>query len=137
MNYERNSRIASEDNKDKLDCIMRFNNIFIPFLNEPLRWTYGFIFGGFIGILNFMQLARTVEKAVKMNPGSAQAYASISYFIRFVIMAVVLIVSLKADYINALATVIGLLSIKFIILVTNMFDDREYYKRIFRRKEEK
>ena len=107
------------------------------FLNEPLRWVYGFVFGGFIGMLNFMQLARTVEKAVTMNPGSAQAYASISYFIRFGIMAVVLIVSLKADYINALATVIGLLSIKFIILVTNMFDDREYYKRIFRRKEEK
>ncbi|SHJ74337.1 ATP synthase I chain [Dethiosulfatibacter aminovorans DSM 17477] len=107
------------------------------FLNEPLKWTYGFIFGGFIGILNFMQLARTVEKAVKMNPGSAQAYASISYFIRFAIMAVVLIVSLKADYINALATIIGLLSIKFIILVTNLFNDRTYYKRIFRRKEEK
>ena len=107
------------------------------FLNEPLKWTYGFIFGGFIGILNFMQLARTVEKAVKMNPGSAQAYASISYFIRFAIMAVVLIVSLKADYINALATIIGMLSIKFIILVTNLFNDRTYYKRIFRRKEEK
>jgi hypothetical protein len=107
------------------------------FLNEPLIWVYGFVFGGFIGILNFMQLARTVEKAVTMNPGSAQAYASISYFIRFAIMAIVLIVSLKADYINALATVIGLLSIKFIILVTNIFDDREYYKRIFRRKEEK
>jgi hypothetical protein len=107
------------------------------FLNEPLKWTYGYIFGGLIGILNFMQLARTVEKAVKMNPGGAQAYASISYFIRFGIMAVVLIVSIKADYINALATVIGLLSIKFIILVTNVFNDREYYKRIFRRKEEK
>lgn len=107
------------------------------FLNEPLKWTYGFLFGGFIGILNFMQLARTVEKAVKMNPGSAQAYASISYFIRFAIMAVVLIVSLKADYINAFATIMGLLSIKFIILVTNLFNDREYYKRIFRRKEEK
>lgn len=107
------------------------------FLNEPLKWAYGFTFGSLIGILNFMQLARTMEKAVKMNPGSAQAYASISYFIRFGIMAVVLIVSLKADYINALATVIGLLSIKFIILVSNIFGDKVYYKRIFRRKEEK
>ena len=116
-------------------CVLMVGSFF--FLNEPLRWAYGYIFGGLIGILNFMQLARTVEKAVKMNPGSAQAYASISYFIRFGIMAVVLIVSLKADYINALATVIGLLSIKFIILVTNLFVDKEHYKRIFRRKEEK
>ncbi|MBN2285468.1 MAG: ATP synthase subunit I [Tissierellales bacterium] len=105
------------------------------FFEEPLSFVYGLIFGGLIGILNFIQLAKTMEKAVRMNPAGAQAYASINYFIRFAIMAVVLIVSLKADYINALATVIGLLSIKFIILVTNLFNDKEYYKNIFKRKE--
>src|SRR5665647_190491 len=70
------------------------------FLTNPMAWAYGYIFGGLIGILNFMQLARTVEKAVKMNPGAAQAYASVSYFVRFSIMAIVLIISIKADYIK-------------------------------------
>lgn len=123
----------------KIDLTMLSILIIISFLflSNPMAWTYGYIFGGLIGVLNFMQLARTIEKAVKMSSGGAQAYASVNYFIRFSIMAIVLIVSLKADYINALATVIGLLSIKFIILVTNIFNDKEYYKRIFIRKEDK
>ena len=122
----------------KIDLIILSLLIIIAFVffNNSMVWVYGYIFGGAIGILNFMQLAKTVEKAVTMSPGQAQAYASINYFIRFAIMAIVLIVSLKADYINTFATVIGLLTIKFIILVTNLFNDKEYYKRIFSRKEE-
>ncbi len=107
------------------------------FFDNPLTWVYGYIFGGLIGIFNFMLLARTIEKAMKMPPARAQIYASSNYFIRFSIMAVVLLVSLKADYIHTLATVTGLLLIKFVILVTNLFNDKEYYKRIFKRKEEK
>lgn len=107
------------------------------FFDNPMTWVYGYIFGGLIGILNFMLLAKTIEKAMKMPPARAQIYVSSNYFIRFSIMALVLTVSLKADYIHALATVIGLLSIKFVILVTNLLSDKEYYKRIFRRKEEK
>jgi len=106
------------------------------FLNEPMRWAYGYIFGGLIGILNFILLARTMERAVEMPPHKAQGYATVNYFIRFIITGVVIIVALKADYINALAAVIGIVLIKLIILVTNLFSDKEYYKRIFRRKGE-
>lgn len=106
------------------------------FFDNPMIWIYGYLFGGLIGILNFKLLANTIEKAIKMPPARAQIYASANYFIRFSIMALVLIVSLKADYIHALATVIGLLLIKLVILATNLFSDKEYYKRIFRRKEE-
>lgn len=107
------------------------------FLDYSMTWIYGYVFGGLIGILNFMLLAKTIEKAMKMPPARAQVYVSTNYFIRFSIMIIVLFVSLKADYINTLATVIGLLLIKFVILVTNLFNDKEYYKRIFMRKEEK
>ncbi|MDW7668205.1 MAG: ATP synthase subunit I [Bacillota bacterium] len=106
------------------------------FLDEPMRWAYGYIFGGLIGVLNFLLLARTMERAVKMPPHKAQGYASVNYFIRFVITGVVLIVAFKADYINALAAIVGIVLIKLIILVTNLFDDKEYYRRIFSRKGE-
>jgi len=106
------------------------------FLDKPMTWTYGYIFGGLIGILNFILLARTMERAVEMPPHKAQGYATVNYFIRFIITGVVIIVALKADYINALAAIIGIVLIKLIILVTNLFSDKEYYKRIFRRKGE-
>jgi hypothetical protein len=106
------------------------------FLEKPMTWAYGYIFGGLIGILNFILLARTMERAVEMPPHKAQGYATVNYFIRFSITGVVIIVALKADYINALAAVVGIVLIKLIILVTNLFNDKEYYKRIFSRKGE-
>ncbi len=106
------------------------------FFEEPMTWFYGYIFGGAIGILNFMLLAKTMEKAVEMSPHKAQGYATVNYFIRFGITGVVIIIALKADYIKALAVIVGLVLIKLIILVTNLFSDKEYYKRIFSRKGE-
>jgi len=106
------------------------------FFEEPVTWLYGYIFGGAIGILNFILLAKTMEKAVKMIPHKAQGYATFNYFIRFAITGVVLFIGLKADYINAIAVIVGLILIKLIIIVTNLFSDKEYYKRIFSRKGE-
>jgi len=105
--------------------------------DNPKIWIAGLVFGGLIGILNFIQLAKTLERAVTMPLGKAQGYATANYFVRYAIMGVVLFVSLKADYIHTLGTLAGLVSIKFIILVTNLFNDKAYYKRIFARKEEK
>jgi len=106
------------------------------FLDKPMTWVYGYIFGGLIGILNFILLAKTMEKAVSMPPHKAQGYASVNYFIRFVITGVVLIIAFKAEYINAVAAIVGIVLIKLIILVTNLFNDKEYYRRIFSRKGE-
>lgn len=123
----------------KIDLIILSILIIISFVffENAMTWVKGYIFGGLIGILNFMQLAKTMEKAVTMHPAKARSYASVRYFIRYAIVAIVLIVALKADYIHALAVVIGLLLIKFIILFTNLFNDKEYYKRIFKRKGER
>ncbi len=106
------------------------------FLDKPMTWVYGYIFGGLIGILNFILLAKTMEKSVEMPPHKAQGYASVNYFIRLAITGVVLIIAFKADYINALAAIVGIVLIKLIILVTNLFNDKEYYRRIFSRKGE-
>lgn len=105
-------------------------------VKEPLAWTYGLIFGGLIGCLNFLHLGKTMENAVKMNPGKAQAYASSQYFLRFFATGIVITISLKADYINVLATIIGLLLVKFVIFITHLFDSKDYYKRIFKRRED-
>ncbi len=123
----------------KIDLIILSVLIIISFvfLENPLIWAKGYIFGGLIGILNFMLLAKTMEKSVTMHPAKARSYASVHYFIRYAIVGVVIIIALKADYLNALAVIIGLLLIKFIILFTNLFNNKEYYKRIFKRKGER
>lgn len=99
----------------------------------------GNVFGTLIAILNFRLLALATEKAVTLPPNKAQMYAGIRYVIRYAINISVLFVALKADYINALGTIIGLISIKPVILKEGLFDDKNFFKKIFiktKRKEE-
>ncbi|MCD4711975.1 MAG: ATP synthase subunit I [Clostridiales bacterium] len=106
------------------------------FLKEPVPFLMGLIFGSAISALNFFQLANTLNRAVKMHPGKAQTFAVTQYFIRYIITAIVIYVSITAPYINIIGTVIGLLTIKLIIFATNLFNDKTYYKNIFKRKED-
>lgn len=106
------------------------------FLKEPLPFLMGLIFGSAISALNFFQLANTLNRAVKMHPGKAQTFTVTQYFIRYFITAIVIYVSIVAPYINILGTVVGLLIIKFVIFATNLFNDKTYYKNIFKRKED-
>lgn len=103
---------------------------------NPKAWALGYIFGGLIGILNFLHLGKTIERAVTMNPGKAQGYTSSRYMLRYLTTGVVIALSLKADYLNGLATIVGLLLVKFAIFSVHLFDSKEYYKRIFNRRED-
>ncbi|WZL73610.1 ATP synthase subunit I [Clostridiaceae bacterium 35-E11] len=106
------------------------------FIQPPIPMALGLVFGTLISMLNFRALALTLEKAVTMDPRRAQIYASSRYFTRFMVTGIVLFVSIKADYLNVLGTIIGLFLIKIVILVTNLFNDTSYFKKIFIRKEE-
>ncbi|MCT4607177.1 MAG: ATP synthase subunit I [Marinisporobacter sp.] len=110
---------------------------FVVFIKNSLPMILGLIFGTLISMLNFRTLALTLEKAVHMNPRQAQVYAGSRYFIRYITNGVVIFVGIKADYLNVIGVIIGLVMIKIIILITNLFNNKQYFKRIFVRKEEK
>lgn len=97
-------------------------------------WTYflrGLIFGTLIALLNFRLLALTVEKSVLLPPNRAQIYAGTRYIIRYIINGIVLVVSLKAENINVLGTIIGIVSIKPVVLKIGLFNDITFFKKIF------
>lgn len=88
-------------------------------LKQPKPFIIGVLFGTLISILNFRSMAITMERAVTMNSGSASAYATVMYFVRMLIYAAVLYVSIRASYIHVLGTVIGLVIIKLVIYIEN------------------
>jgi len=102
----------------------------VPFLT-------GLLFGTIIALLNFRLLSLTLEKSVRMLPEKAQVYATSRYFVRFLLYGIVLFISIRAEYINVLGTICGLISLKLIILKTELFNDPQYFKNIFKRKEGK
>lgn len=87
---------------------------------EPIPILLGVVFGSVIAILNFRLLALTMEKAVEYSPGKAQAYSSMRYMVRMVIVAVVVFVSVKNPNINVIGTVLGLISTQIVIFVKKL-----------------
>ena len=87
---------------------------------EPISMLLGVVFGSIIAILNFRLLALTMEKAVEYSPGKAQAYSSMRYMVRMIIVAVVVFVSVKNPNINVIGTVLGLISTQIVIFVKKL-----------------
>jgi len=108
--------------------------ISIFFSKQPMAFVAGLVFGGLIGILNFVDLARTLERAVQMKMGRAKTFTAIKYFIRYITMVIVLFVAVKADYISIIGTITGLLLIKFVVLATNLFNNRNNQQKYINRK---
>lgn len=107
------------------------------FIKPYMPFLTGIFFGTTVAILNFRLLYLTIDRAVKMNPEKAQKYTVSRYMIRYMLTAMVILVSLRSPDINALGSVIGLLTIKGVILQRDLLNDKRYFKNIFTRKEEK
>ncbi|MGB5822503.1 MAG: ATP synthase subunit I [Proteocatella sp.] len=89
-------------------------------ITEKSQVLTGLIFGLLISILCFEQLSAAIIKAVELPPEKAQLFVGIRYFIRLFIYAAVLYISIKADYINVIGTLAGLISIKLSILFSTV-----------------
>lgn len=85
----------------------------------------GIVLGGTVGILMFMELGRTLQKAVHMNAGSAQAFTTIKYSLRFAVTAVVVLLALKAPYISDIGAIVGLLSVKIVVWGKYLLEGRK------------
>lgn len=104
-------------------------------IKPPLPFLTGLVFGTVISVLNFRLLYLTLNKAVQMPPAKAQVYATSRYFIRYIITGIVIYVSIKAQHINVLGTVVGLISLKIAVLATELFNSKQFFINIFKRKE--
>lgn len=82
----------------------------------------GIVFGLLIAVLYFELLSSAVIRAVNLPPEKAQIYAGTRYIIRLVIYAAVIFISIKADYINVVGTILGLSSIKLSIVISGILD---------------
>lgn len=87
---------------------------------ETIQSILGVGFGSIIAILNFRLLAITMEKAVNLPPGKAQAYTAVQYLIRMFIVAIVIFVSVKNPNINVIGTILGLISTQIVIFVKKL-----------------
>jgi hypothetical protein len=108
---------------------------FLLGLPSPVETTIGVIFGVIVSVVNFSFLANTLQSAVAMSPRQAESYTVRRYFIRYIIYGVTIFLAIQVDLIGIIGTVLGLSLMKVVIYTTNLLDDKEFYKNIFKRKE--
>lgn len=80
----------------------------------------GLVLGTLVALMNFTMLAKTIEKSVEMSLNGAKLYASSQYFIRMIIVAVVLFVTVKSQRLHLIGVLLGLIGPKIVILSRNI-----------------
>jgi len=90
-------------------------------LDQPRFFLNGLVLGASISILNFRLAAITLEKAVRFAPYKAQVYVTSRYMVRYFILGIVIYISLKANYINIIGTIIGIMSLRFVVFQKAVF----------------
>lgn len=91
-------------------------------MKNPKPLVLGYIFGVSVNILTFKLMEKSVERAVTMEPSKAYGYSVKQYLIRYCIYAIVLVVGALADYLSIFTVVLGLFTIKIIILSSAVID---------------
>lgn len=78
----------------------------------------GLVLGTLFSIINFMIMAHTLplRLAHARSRGRANAFAFLSIFLRFPILAVPLVISLKIDAVNFIGVIIGLFMVQLTML---------------------
>jgi ATP synthase I subunit len=117
-----NNKLVFKVAKRTIILVLLISGVSFFVFKEPKAIAMGLIFGTLISILNFKLLDNTITKAVRMPPNRATSYTVTHYFARYIIYFIVLLVAAKADYLNLIATIIGLFTVKFVILTSNIFD---------------
>lgn len=91
-------------------------------MKNPKPLVLGYIFGVSVNILTFKLMEKSVERAVTMEPSKAYGYSVKQYLIRYCIYAIVLTVGALADYLSIFTVVLGLFTIKIVILSLAVID---------------
>lgn len=95
--------------------------IMLFFSKEPGSYLQGYVFGFLVSNLTFRLLVNSSKKVTKMHPANAERYATKQYMIRMAIYFLVMLIAAKADYLNILATFVGLVITKIVIVISTIF----------------
>ena len=93
--------------------------IFIPSLIfGTFKFALGVLLGGFISILNFFWMKRSLSRVFEKLSGNVKGAVVFKYFIRLALTAIVLYFLISNDTVNIIGLIIGLSVVVITIVVT-------------------
>ena len=73
-----------------------------------------------MSIINFYLLSLSLQKAVKFTPVKAGVYVFTQYILRYILWFAVFYIALKRKDVNLLTTIVGMLTVKVVVLIGNI-----------------
>ena len=98
-----------------LACIMTVIFAIFGYFSVGVVW--GALLGVFTATLNFFLLALTLEYALGKGARRAQGLMGLSYTVRIVIIAIIVVFAIESQHINYIAAVIPLVFPRIIIYI--------------------
>jgi ATP synthase I chain. len=93
--------------------------IFIPSLIfGTFKFALGVLLGGFISILNFYWMERSLRRVFEKLTGNVKGAVVFKYFIRLALTAIVLFFLISNDTVNIIGLIIGLSVVVITIVAT-------------------
>lgn len=85
--------------------------------SNPKEYIYGLLFSTSITVLNFRLMSISIQRALNMPQKKIKFFIATNYAIRTAIYGIILSVSYMADYLNFYTAIIGIFSVKIVILM--------------------
>ena len=82
------------------------------------KFALGVLLGGFISILNFYWMERSLRRVFEKLTGNVKGAVVFKYFIRLTLTAIILYFLISSDIVNIIGLVIGLSVVVITIVVT-------------------
>lgn len=92
------------------------------FASDPLPKILGVFLGTLVSSLFFRVIYLNIVNMLEKPEKEAKRYMRMNYFFRYIIYGLIMVLAIKADYLDLLMTVLGLLSIKFVIYLQNFWE---------------
>lgn len=88
-------------------------------LDSPML--LGMLIGNAYAAVHFILIGVAAERVVQLTPAEAQRQMAAAYFLRLMLMSVVIIVGMKANFINALGVIVPLFFPKLSLTIGHIF----------------
>ncbi|MFM1535623.1 ATP synthase subunit I [Helcococcus ovis] len=95
--------------------------IILIFFDKVLPKILGLLLGGFVSIAFFKILYLNIVVAIEKSEAQAKRYMAINYSVRYLISGLIFFIAAKSIYLNIFTCLIGMLSIKFVFYINNLF----------------
>lgn len=82
----------------------------------------GYLFGSFVGCVNFYFQAKGAEHRLGISPSAAKLSVFKNFYIRYLVLAAVLFLIIKFLSVNIFTLLVGLLAIPVVVALESYFD---------------